>query len=73
MGTHTSFVCSYGGSLIKVSPQVLRPHHVVHEVTHAGAVKIVIECSNHESLVSVVSDIYRMLKECGITLKLLPE
>ncbi|MCS7099709.1 MAG: hypothetical protein RMH84_01045 [Sulfolobales archaeon] len=73
VGTHTSFICSYGGSLVKVSPQVVRPQYIVHELAHAGTVKIVVESSNHEFLVSVVSDIYRTLKECGVVLKLIPE
>lgn len=73
VGIHTSFLCSYRGSIVKVAPHIVKPYHPTHELLQVGTVKIVIESSNQDSLVNVAADTYKTLKECGITLRLLPE
>lgn len=71
VGTHISFLCSYRECLVKVAPQIVRPTQIAYELLQAGSVKIVIESTDHRSLVQVASDVYKMLKDCGLTLRLL--
>lgn len=71
VGTHTSFLCSYGECLVKVVPQIVKPTQITYELLQAGSVKVVIESTDHKSLVQVASDVYRILKNCGLTLRLL--
>lgn len=73
VGTHTSFLCSYGGSVVKVTPQVIRPHYPTYELPQVGSVRIIVESQSQDSLVAVSSDVYRALRECGLTPRLLPE
>ncbi len=73
VGTHTSFLCSYGGSVVKVTPQMVKPHYPAYELPQLASVRIIVESPNHDSLVAVVSDVYRTLKECGLIPRLLPE
>lgn len=73
VGTHTSFLCSYRGCLVKVAPQIVKPAQITYELLQAGSVKVVVESTDHTSLVQVVSDVYRVLKDCGLTLRLLPD
>lgn len=73
VGTHTSFLCSYKDCLIKVAPQVIKPHYLTQDFVQAGAVKVIIESQDHYSLVTVTSEVHRALKECGVAVRILPE
>lgn len=73
VGTHASFLCSYRGCVIKVVPQLIKPHYPAHELTQAGAAKLIIESPDGGSLVAAALDAYRALKECGLALRLTPE
>ncbi|MEM1623836.1 MAG: hypothetical protein QW794_03505 [Thermosphaera sp.] len=73
VGTHTSFLCSYRDCLIKVAPQVIKPHYLTQDLMQAGAIRVIIESHDHLSLVAVSSEVHRTLKECGIAVRILPE
>ncbi len=73
VGTHTSFLCSYSGSVVKVTPHVVRPHYPAYELPQVGSVRIIVESSGQDSLAAVASEVYRRLRECGLTPRLLPE
>lgn len=73
VGTHTSFLCSYKGCVIKMAPQVVKPHYPAHELAQVGTIKLIIESSNEDSLVAAALDTYKALKECGLALRLMPE
>lgn len=73
VGSHTTFLCSYKGSLVKLAPQVIKPQYPTYEVPQVGTIRVVVESESQEALMEVVSDIYKLLRDCGITLRLLPE
>lgn len=72
VGTHTTFLCSYGGSLVKLAPQAVRPQYL-QEIPQVGVLRALVESQDSESLIEVASLVYRTLRECGVLVKLVPE
>jgi hypothetical protein len=72
VGTHTTFVCSLRGCLVKLAPQVVRPQYF-QEIPQVGTLRALVEGQDPESLVEVASVVYRTLRECGVLVKLVPE
>ena len=73
VGSQTMFLCSYMDSLVKLAPQVLKPQYPVYEIPQVGTVRLIIESESQRSLVEAASEIYGLLRDCNITLRLLPE
>jgi len=72
VGTHTTFLCSLGGSLVKLAPQTVRPQYI-QEIPQMGVLRVLVESQDSESLVEVASLVYRTLRDCGVLVKLVPE
>lgn len=72
VGTHTIFLCSFKGSLVKLAPQAIKPHYI-QEIPQVGVLRALVESRDSESLVEVASLVYRTLRECGVVVKLVPE
>ncbi len=72
VGTQTSFLCSYGDTLIKLIPyQQVQQFSPLQPQPQALSIVIHIEGEKVGNIIDAARHIYNMLKNCGVLIRLI--
>ncbi len=73
VGTQTSFICSYGDTLIKLIPyQQTQQFSPLQPQPQMLSIVIYIEGEKVKDVIDTARHIYNILKNCGVLIRLIP-